>query len=166
MWGLIKDSFGKYPAQEKVARLLMEHGLALRDGEIYCGDIKLSHTAVAEAAGTDRRAVNITIDTIQASKALRSIFSKLLPTCSLKEVAPLMKWGVLEILPEDVSGAGIISGVTGIIAEEGISIRQVIADDPHIHQDPKAFIVTERPIPTRLLPRIKSVKGVSGVSIY
>ena len=166
MWGLIKEEFEKFPAQERVARLLMELGLSVKEGEIHCGEISLSHTAIAKAANTDRRTVNMTVNSIEASKKLNSIYSNLLPTCSFKEVAPIMSWGVLEILPEDVSSPGIIARVTGIIANEDISIRQIIADDPHIHQNPKAFIITERPIPARLLPKIKSVEGVGGVSIY
>ena len=166
LWSLIKDEFKKYPAQERVARLLMEHGLSVRNNRIYCGNIELGHSAVAKAAGADRRVIGMTISSIQSSKKLRVIFGNLLPTCSFKNVAPQMNWGVLEILPEDVSSPGIISRVTGIIAEEGISIRQAIADDPHIHQSPKAFIITERPIPARLLPKIKGLEGVSGVVIY
>jgi predicted regulator of amino acid metabolism with ACT domain len=165
LWGLIKDEFDGYPAQERVARLMMEHGLSVKGGRIYCGDVRLSATALADASGTDRRAVNVTVTAIEGNRKLRRIFENLLPTCSFKTVAPQMGWGVLEILPEDVSSPGIISRVTTIIADEGISIRQAMADDPQMHQNPRAFIITERPIPARLLPKIKSLKGVRGVVI-
>ena len=48
----------------------------------------------------------------------------------------------------------------------GISIRQTVADDPDLVPEPKAFVVTENPIPSYLLPRIKAIKGIKGVVIY
>ena len=166
MWDVIRKEFEGYPAQEKVARLLLEHGLCVKDGSVLCGRIEQSYTALAKASGTNRRAVKATISTIEKSKFLAPIFSGLLSTCSFKNIATRMKWGMVEILPRDVTSPGIIAKVTGIIAEEGISIRQIIADDPNLNEDPKAFIITERPIPPRLLPKIKSVPGVQAVVIH
>ena len=60
----------------------------------------------------------------------------------------------------------ILAGVAGTIAEAGISVRQVIVDDPEVSDDPHAFIVTEQPVPERLLPRIKAVEGVKSVVLY
>ncbi len=166
MWSNISQYFDKYPAQEKVAQMMMELGLSVRDGTPYCANIRLSLSALADACGTDRRIVTATIETIEASKVLKDIFENLQPTCSFKNLAPIMKWGVLEIVPDDVNQSGIISEVSGIIAKEGISIRQFIADDPDVYAEPRAFMVTSTPIPGRLLQKIKSVKGVSAVVIY
>jgi hypothetical protein len=77
-----------------------------------------------------------------------------------------MGWGVLEIIPDDVSRPGILAEITKMIAGANISIRQVIADDPDMVANPRAFIITERPIPGGLLPNVKAVKGVKGVVIY
>ena len=145
---------------------MMELGLSVRDGSPYCGNVQISFSALAKACGTDRRIVTSTIETIEASKLLSSIFFNIQPTCSYKNVAPIMNWGVLEIVPDDVNQPGIISAVTGILAKKGISIRQVIADDPDVAEQPKAFIVTESQIPGRLLQKIKEVPGVSAVVIY
>ena len=166
MWSNVSSNFDKYPAQQKVAQMMMELGLSVRNGIPYCANIRLSLSAIADACGTDRRIVTATIETIEANKFLKDIFDNLQPTCSFKNIAPIMKWGVLEIVPDDVNQPGIISEVSGIIAKEGISIRQFIADDPDVHADPRAFIVTNTQIPGRLLQKIKSVKGVSAVVIY
>ncbi len=166
MWDEISKEFHGYPAQEKVARLFMMHGLSVREGRVYCGRIEQSYSALAEVSGTDRRAVKSTISRIERSKKLAPIFSDLVSICSFKNIATRMGWGIVEILPRDVTCPGIIAGVTGIIADEEISIRQIIADDPELTENPKAFIITERPIPARLLPRIKSVDGVDAVVIH
>lgn len=165
MWDKIETHFRKYPSQMRVAQVLFQRGLSVRGGAVTCGGVRVSDTALAEAAQTDRRTVLATLDTIKRTKELGDIFSRLEPVCSFKNVANLMGWGVLEILPDNVSRPGILADITKMIADAGISIRQVIADDPDMSADPKAFIITERPIPPRLLPKIKEVKGVKGVVI-
>src|SRR2546428_615488 len=84
----------------------------------------------------------------------------------LREIAPLMNWGAIEIVPTNASKPGILAGVAAIIAQAGISIRQVIMDDPEIVDDPHGFIVTEAPVPERLLPQIKQVDGVKSVVLH
>ena len=166
MWDKISKHFSKYPAQNRVAQLMFEQGLNVKNGTAYCGTVSITDTALAKAADTDRRTVLATIATIENVEELNVIFTRLQSTCSFKEVAPYMGWGVLEIIPEEVSGIGILAGTSRIIADAGISVRQAIVDDPEIHEDPRAFIITERPIPGALLPKIKAVKGVKGVVIY
>jgi len=165
MWEKIEKHFKGYPSQMRVAQVLFKRGLCVKGSEVTCGGVRISDTALAEAAQTDRRTVLATLATIKAAKELADIFSDLEPVCSFKNVASHMGWGVLEILPDNVSRPGILADITKIIADCGISIRQVIADDPDMSETPKAFIITERPIPPRLLPRIKEVKGVKGVVI-
>jgi len=155
--------FDRFPAQEKVAQLMVVHGLRVHDGRMYAGPIEVSDTAMARAAGVDRRVVTATARTIAKHPELLRFFDRLTPVCHLREVAPLMGWGAIDIIPTSAGRAGILASVAGIIAEAGISIRQVIVDDPEISDDPRAFIVTEQPIPERLLPRIKAVDGVKSV---
>ena len=145
---------------------MFEHGLIVKSGTVFCGGISVTDTALAKAADTDRRTVLATIATIEQEEELNIIFTKLHSSCSFKEVAPYMGWGVVEIIPEDVSTVGILAGLSDIIASAGISVRQAIVDDPDMHEDPRAFVITERPIPAALLPKIKEIKGVKGVVIY
>src|SRR6266550_3450683 len=110
MWSRLRPYFKGFPAQEKVAQLMVMYGL--------------------------------------------------------RDVAPLMNWGAIEIVPTNASKPGILAGVTSIIAQAGISVRQVIMDDPEIVDDPHGFIVTEAPVPERLLPMIKQVDGVKSVVLH
>ncbi|OGS50511.1 MAG: hypothetical protein A3K65_07085 [Euryarchaeota archaeon RBG_16_68_12] len=166
MWAKLRSFFGKFPAQEKVAQLMVIHGLRVREGRVYAGEIEVSDTAMARAARVDRRVVTATTRTIMRNPELLRFFERLTPVCHLREVAPLMGWGAIEIIPTSASRPGILAGVAGVIAEAGISIRQVIVDDPELLDDPHAFIVTEQPIPERLLPKIKSVEGVKSVVLH
>jgi len=166
MWDMIKHKFNSYPAQEKIAEKMMEVGISVRNGTLYSGDIRISASSLARSKDVDRRVVLSTIQTIMDDPKLSKIFEKIRPICSFKDVAPIMDWGVLEILPENVGQTGIIADVTQILAKEGISLRQIIADDPGIHKDPKAFFISEKPIPSDLLPKIKGLAGVKGVAIY
>ena len=166
MWARFRSYFKGFPAQEKVAQLMVLYGLRVHEGRVYCGGIKVSDTAMARAAGVDRRVVTATVQTIDKTGDLRAFFDRLRPVCHLGEVAPLMNWGAIEIVPTNASKPGILAGVAAIIAEAGISVRQVIMDDPEVVDEPHGFIVTETPVPERLLPRIKQVDGVKSVVLH
>ena len=166
MWARFRSSFKGFPAQEKVAQLMVVYGLRVHEGRVYCGEVKVSDTSMARAAGVDRRVVTATVRTIERTPDLKAFFDRLRPVCHLGDVAPLMNWGAIEIVPTQASKPGILAAVASIIAEAGISVRQVIIDDPEIIDEPHGFIVTETPVPERLLPRIKQVDGVKSVVLH
>lgn len=165
MWNVLIDYFSRYPAQEKIARTMIRLGLCIRDGEVYCGEIKIADSALARAAGVDRRIVAATVETIGQQPELARVFSRFRPTVHMKEVAPAMGWGVLEI-DADAGSPGILAGVTSAIAQEGISIRQAIVDDPEFVESPRLFVVTEREVPPELIPDLQRVPGVRSVTVY
>lgn len=163
MWAKFRSYFKGFPAQERVAQIMVLYGLRVHDGHVFCGEIKISDTAMARATSVDRRVVTATVQTIEKNPDLRAFFDRLRPVSHLREVAPLMNWGAIEIVATNASKPGILAGVAAIIAEAGISVRQVVMDDPELVDEPKGFIVTESPVPERLLPRIKQVDGVKSV---
>ena len=166
MWEKLRPYFRGFPAQEKVAQMLVAHGLRIHDGRVFAGPIEISDTSMARAASVDRRVVTATVKTIEKNPDALKFFERLRPVCHLGEVAPLMGWGAIEIIPTSASKPGILAGVATAIAEAGISVRQVIVDDPEVSDDPHAFIVTEQPVPERLLPRIRTVDGVKSVVLH
>lgn len=165
MWAKLRPHFKGFPAQERVAQVMTTYGLRVKDGAVYAGEIELADSAIARAVGVDRRVVTATLNTIEKVPLLRDFFGKLWPVCHLGNVAPMMGWGAIEILPTNASKPGILAGTSAIISEAGISVRQVIVDDPEIIEDPKALIITEKPVPERLLPRLRNLDGVRGVVI-
>jgi len=166
MWKNISKYFSDYPKRKIIAQKMIEYGLKVKDNKVYCGEIELSDSKIARALDTDRRAVSKTIETILKNKNLNKIFSKLRPTCHLKDAAPDMEWGVIEIIPTDPSKHGILADVSKIIANEKISIRQAIVDDFEISEEPRLFIITEKMIPSVLITEIKKVSGVKAILIY
>ena len=166
MWKKIAKYFDKYPKRKKLAQKLIEYGLSVKEGKIFCGKIELSDSKIARAFKIDRRIINATIKTIVDKKDLERIYARLKPTCHLKEVAEVMNWSVIEIIPEDPSMPGIIAGVTKILADGNISVRQAIVDDFELSEEPRLFIVMEQSIPGRFIPQIRDMKGVKAVLIY
>jgi len=166
MWRKIAKYFDKYPKRKKLAQKLIEYGLRIQDSKIYCGQIELTDSKIARAFDVDRRIINATIKTVTDKKDLARIFSRLNPTCHLRYVAKEMKWGVIEIIPEDPSMSGILASVSKILADEKISVRQAIVDDFELTEEPKLFIVMEQSVPGRLIPKIRDAKGVKAVLIY
>jgi len=166
MWKQIEHYFTDYPQRKKIAQKMMEYGIQIHDNTFRCGQIELSDSKIARAFQVDRRAVIATRDTIKKEPELLKIFSHLTPTCHLKDVAPHMKWGVIEIIPIDPSMPGILAEVATIIASNNISIRQAIVDDFEFAEEPKVYIITEKQIPGTLLTDIRNAKGVKAVLIY
>jgi len=166
MWSSLAKYFGKFPSQAKVARLLLEHGLRVSGGNVYCGDIQLADSSIGRAAGVDRRIVRATVETIESFEELLGVYSKLRPTALLKDVAPVMGWSAIEIIPNNAQAVGIVADVTGVIARAGISIRQTIVLDPDLSSEPRLYVITGAPVPPEIIPEIKACRGVKSILIH
>lgn len=166
MWRLLSEYFGRYPSQGKVARLLLSLGLSVKDGKVHCDGVEIADMALARAAGVDRRIVRAAIDTIEAEKELREVYEALHSTAMLRDVAPVLGWSCIEIIPMDAHSSGILAGVMGVIAEGGISVRQALVDDPLLMEEPRLYIITESPVPPEMIPRIKQCRGVKGILLH
>ena len=166
MWRKIAKYFNIYPKRRKLAQKLLKYGLKINDNKIYCGEIELPDSKIARAFDIDKRIINSTIETIMKKEDLKKVFSNLNPTCCLKDVAPEMNWGVIEIIPEDPSMPGILAQVATVVADAKISIRQAIVDDFELSAEPRLFIVAEKQVPGMLIPKIRKIKGVKAVVIY
>ena len=65
-------------------------------------------------------------------------------------------FGVLEVYAES-SKVGIVAGVAGALAREGISIRYILAEDPEISVESKMTVVTNSKIPGKVVEEILEV---------
>jgi len=167
MWSNIKKYLEAYPERLKVARVLVENGLSVKDGKIYLNEIEIPPIRVARVAGVDRRTVNETLNAIKANRELRLIFEGLRSAGhSLKEVARHLDLGVVEITPVDARIPGILANSAMIIAKKGLSIRQAIVDDPELSPEPKLTLIVEKKIPGELIPEFLKISGVAKVSVY
>jgi predicted regulator of amino acid metabolism with ACT domain len=166
LWNKTKRFFGDSPSKLKVAKLIVETGLRIGDkGKIYCGEIEIPATKLAVAAGVDRRVIKETAEAILQAEDLRGIFMNLKPAGPLlRDVAQYLGYGVLEIKAKS-EAPGIIAEATVLIAKEGISIRQILAEDADIYPDPKLILITDRPIPGELLPKLLKIPTVEQVTI-
>ena len=84
----------------------------------------------------------------------------------LKDVASVMNWGCIEIVPSDANEPGILASVASIIAETGISIRQSMVDDPDLTESPKLYVITDEPVPSKIIPTLMECKGVKSLTIH
>jgi predicted regulator of amino acid metabolism with ACT domain len=166
MWQVLIDHFRRYPAQERVVRMMIQHGFHIRDQKIHAGAVEVADTAVARAANVDRRIVRSTVETILANPQLERAFTRFQPTLDMKDVAPELGCGVIEIIPTNASSPGILAGVSAVIAEARLSIRQAIVEDPDFTDEPRLYVVTEDRVPGSLIAVLQGVEGVKGVTVY
>lgn len=166
MWDKIADKLRKYPAQEKVIRLLFERGFQVSlDGKVVSGGIELAHTQIAKEVGVDRRVVTSTCELILGDELLRSIFFNLKPIPSLRDVAKSLGFGVIVVTPQDASRGGIIRDVTRIVAGHNVNIQQLHADDPLFVDPARLTIILDRTIPDGLVEELLLLDSVKSVSV-
>jgi len=167
MWRRILEKFSRFPAQERVVMLLLERGFQVSPhGKVVSGSIEIPHTHIAREVGVDRRVVDAAASTIARDDELRQIFQNLQSILLLKSVAPLLGLGVVIITPTDASKVGIVKDVTGVIAAHGISIRQVVTDDPEFTQSPKLTVITECKLPGEAVDELLKLESVKEVTVY
>jgi predicted regulator of amino acid metabolism with ACT domain len=160
----LEEVFPRKKAQRQVAEFLLRKGIRVSsDGGFYVGDIAVSSAAIARSLDLDRRVVTEAADTIAGNQRLMGIFGKLTSTLVLKDVAPELGFGAIEINVKDPSSKGIIAGVANIIADANISIRLITTRDPMLSN--VMTVVTEKPIPRELIDRILALPGVEKVII-
>jgi len=167
MWRQISNRLTDYPGRQKVARALVELGLAIRDGKtIYCGGIELSDVKIARYLNVDRRTVRDTAQLIASDPDLRPVFEKLKPAGPfLADIARFLGYRVIEIYA-DPHTVGVIAQAAALVAQENIAIRQAVADDPDLTPDPKLTLVVEKEPSGTTLQKLLKIPGVAKISTY
>ncbi|HKZ88428.1 MAG TPA: amino acid-binding protein [Candidatus Bathyarchaeia archaeon] len=167
LWSNIKKHLENYPERLKVARVLIENGLSVKDQKILLNQIEIPPVRIARVAGVDRRTVNETLSVIKSNRELRRIFEEIRPAGhSLKEIAKHLNLGVVEITPVDAKTHGILANSAMALTNGGLSIRQAIVDDPELSPEPKLTLIVEKKIPGELISELLKIKGVAKVSVY
>jgi len=167
MWREILAKFKRYPAQEKVVRLILERGFQVSErGRVVSGGIEIPHAQIAKELEVDRRVVDTTAAAIFEDEDLWKIFKNVRSMTFLAEVAPVVGLGVIEIAPVDAAQTGLLGEVASAVAEYGLSIRQAVSDDPFFVEQPKLTIITEAKIPGDLVRLLMDINGVRRVTVY
>ncbi|AJC71916.1 MAG: ACT domain-containing protein [Thermococcus sp.] len=166
MWGKLEHYFDEYPVRKIIAKTLLKYGLRVSDDlKIKAGDIEVPYTKIAKALDVDRRVVKETVTMILKVPELREVYTNLEPTVHMKYVGRHVGYGVIEIEPEP-RAVGILAKVAQKIADRGINIVQVVAEDPELYPEATLTIITEKPIPGDLINELSKLEGVKRISIY
>jgi predicted regulator of amino acid metabolism with ACT domain len=167
MWRQISDRLENYPGRQKVAKALVELGLSVKEGEkIYCGGVEISDVKIARYLAVDRRTVRDTAQLISSDPVLKSVFERIRPAGPfLADAARFLGYSVIEIYADSHS-VGIVAQAATLIAQENISIRQAVADDPDLTPEPKLTLVVEKEPSGAILQKMLKIPGVTKISTY
>jgi hypothetical protein len=167
MWIKVAKHLSGHPERLAVAKALIENGLSVRQGRIYCNEIEISPVRIARVTKVDRRTVTQTIKEIEGNPELHLIFQHIRSAGhSLKEVARYFDLGVVEITPIDAKTPGILAKSASLLADRNMSIRQAIVDDPELSPEPTLTLITNAKIPGELVSEFLKIAGVAKVSLY
>jgi predicted regulator of amino acid metabolism with ACT domain len=166
MFDEIMQKFEDSPSQQQVIRLLLERGFSVNDdGRVVSGGIEIPNTGIARELDIDRRVVDATTDAILEDEQLRRIFQNISAIPSLMDLAPVLDLTVLTVTVTDAEASGLVATVTSAIAEEDITIRQVISDDPEFSDAPKLYVITDEELPGELINEIRSMPFVHKIEL-
>ena len=159
-----RQFFDGFPSQLSVANYFFKHGIAVRDGDAYVGDVKQSDSALARAIGVDRRVVRSTIERILKYPELAGLFSKIRCISDMTEAAALIGCSAIEIVPKDDSRPGTMAGIMIILSSAGINIRQaVVSSGDNLMGVTHLMITVDGTIPGNILSAIREADGVAQV---
>lgn len=121
--------FEGYPAQLKVARMILVRGISVVGGKALCGGIEQSDSAIARAAGVDRRVVRTTIEHIMSDPELTAIFNNVRPMLNMTAMAKMIGCTSIDIIPTDSKVPGILASITADLFESGYCLRQIVINE-------------------------------------
>jgi predicted regulator of amino acid metabolism with ACT domain len=150
--------------QKRIAEFLLKNAIRIDGEKLFYKDIEIPHTSIARTLSVDRRVIKSTAESIARSPELSEIYKKLDSALILRDVAPMLGFGAIEIIPTSASKKGIIAGITRIIVNSGIGLRQVMADDP-MFSGAQTTVITEKPIPRKLLDKMLKIPGVKKIVV-
>ncbi len=162
---IVQEYFKNYPARKKVAEILVNNGISIKDSKLYMGDVEISVNAIARAAGVNRKIVYHTIEYIEKTYELRSIFERLKPTMNLEQVAPIMGWEVLEITFKKGKFGCSLEKIAKILSEKACEIRQIIGER-EIGNGNRLIIIVEKPLKMDTIAEIKNIESVESIVIH
>ncbi len=166
MFDRIMQKFEGSPSQQQVIRLLLERGFSVSDeGRVVSGGIEIPNTQIAREIGVDRRVVDSTTDAILKDEELRRIFQNISSIPSLMDLAPVLDLSVLTVEVRDADVPGIVATVTSLLADNDISIRQTISEDPEFTDDPRLYLVTDEDVPGDVLNELKNLDFVHRIQL-
>lgn len=167
MWQEILNKFKRFPAQEKVIRLILQRGFQINDeSRVVSGQIEIPHAQIAKELDVDRRVVDTTAQAIREDESLWKVFKNVRSMTFLGDVAPILGLGVIEITPVNAAKTGLLGDVASAVARNGLSIRQAVSDDPYFVESPRLTIITEGKIPGELVGLLTEIEGVKKVTVY
>ena len=164
MFDEILRKFEGSPGQQAVVRLLLARGFSVNEeGRVVSGGIEIPDTGIAREAGVDRRVVDATTTAIREDEELKRIFANITSVPSLMDLAPVLGLTVLTVEVGDPDAAGIVADITGLLADAGLSLRQVLSDDPEFADEPKLYLITDEELPGDLLVSIRDLPYVHSI---
>ena len=166
MFEEIMEKFSDSPSQQRVIRLLLARGFSVNDeGRVVSGGIEIPNTGIARELDVDRRVVDATTDAILADAQLRPIFQNISAVPSLMDLAPVLDLAVCTVAVRDANETGIVATVTELVAEYGISLRQVLSEDPEFTDEPVLYLITDGELPGEFITDLREFSFVRRIEL-
>ncbi|VVC00164.1 Uncharacterised protein [uncultured archaeon] len=164
MLRILEEFFGHARGRKIVAIEFLRLGLKVDSaGKIYAGRIELPPAKIARALDVDRRVVIETAKEIGKNEKLLHVFYRLEPRAFMGNAARELGYDTIEIRA-DPKKKGIVASVAKILADDGISLRQAISDDPDLFPDPVLTIIIDGRLKKGTTEKLKQLSFAESIT--
>ena len=162
---LLESFFENARGRKLVATEFLRLGLRVGgSGKIYVGNVEIQPAKIGRALGVDRRVVIETAKAIANDDELLPIFYKLESRAFIGNTAKALGFDTIEI-HANPRKKGIVAGVTKVLTDEGIAIRQIISDDPDLFPEPVLTIIIDGKLEASVIKKLKELKFADSISV-
>ena len=165
MLEILETFFKNARGRQLVATTFLRLGLKVDGkGKIYVESIEIPPAKIARALGVDRRVVIDTAKDIAADDKLFQIFSRLESRAFVGSVAKELGFDTIQ-MRADPKKKGIVARVATVLANNDVSIRQLISDDPDLFPDPVLTIIIDGKIPVDAIKKLRELEFADAIMI-
>ncbi|AKA47867.1 regulator [uncultured archaeon] len=161
---ILEEYFKDLPVKKRIVEGLYSHGISVRNGKFYVGDMELSVTEVSKAFNVNRRTVYDTIRVIEEREEIRKVMAELRPVADIADIAPLLGNQVVLAYTSPGSFTASYGKFVDVIQKYGCYVKEVTGRNIGKSESFMRAIFY-RTVPARIFDEMAAIEGIQKMII-
>lgn len=161
---ILEEYFKDIPVKRRIVEGLFSHGISVRNGKFYVGDMEVSVTEVSKAFSVNRRTVYDTIRVIEERDEIKKVMANIQPVADIADIAPLLGNQVVMAHTSPGSFTSSFGKFVDIIRKYGCYVKEV--NGRNIGKSESYMrAIFYRTVPSRIFDEMASIEGIQKLII-
>ncbi len=161
---ILEEYFKDLPVKRRIVEGLYNHGISVRNGKFYIGDMELSVTEVSKAFNVNRRTVYDTIRVIEEREEIKKVMGELRPVADIADIAPLLGNQVVVAYTSPGSFTASFGKFVDVIRKYGCYAKEVTGRNIGKSESFMRAIFY-RTVPTKVFDEMALIEGIQKLII-